>query len=80
MAQRKDSQLEVDAVKPNTIGVARLYRLSVRKPNALVRSAWILANQKQALMSARYYECRITDSCIVDINVDLEFYMAKSHR
>jgi hypothetical protein len=53
MTRRKDSQLEADAVKPNTIAVARLYRSLVRKPNAPVRSAWILANQKQALMSAR---------------------------
>jgi hypothetical protein len=44
MACRKDSQLEADAVEPNTIAVARY---------APARSAWILANQKQALMSAR---------------------------
>ncbi len=53
MAQQKYSQLEAEAVEPNTIAVARLYRSSARKPNAPVRSAWILANQKQALMSAR---------------------------
>ena len=53
MARRKDSQLEAEAVEPNTIAVARLYRPSARKPNAPVRSAWILANQMQALMSAR---------------------------
>ncbi len=53
MAQQKDSQLEAEAVEPNTIAVARLYRSLARKPNAPVRSAWILANQKQALMSAR---------------------------
>ena len=53
MARRKDSQLEADAVEPNTIAVVRLYRLLARKPNAPVRSAWILANRKQALMLAR---------------------------
>jgi hypothetical protein len=56
MAYRKDSQLDADAVEPNTINtiaVARLYRSSARKPNAPVRSAWILANQKQALTLAR---------------------------
>ena len=53
MARRKDSLLEADAVEPNTIAVARLYRSLARKPNAPVRSAWIFANQKQALMSAR---------------------------
>ncbi len=30
--------------------------------------------------SNEYYKCRITGSCIVDINVDLEFYVAESHR
>ena len=30
--------------------------------------------------SNEYYECRITNSCIVDIDVDLEFYMSESHR
>ena len=71
MARPKDSQLEADAVKPNTIAVARLYRLSARKPNAPVRSAWILANQKQALMLARVMsiECRKTNSCIVGIDI-----------
>jgi hypothetical protein len=53
MALRKDSQLEADVVEPNTIAVARLYRLSARKPTAPVRSAWTLTNQKQALKAAR---------------------------
>jgi hypothetical protein len=48
----KDSYLEADAVKPNTIAVERLYRSSARNPNAPVRSVWILANQKQALTLA----------------------------
>ena len=30
--------------------------------------------------SNEYYECLITNSCIVDIDMDLEFYMSKSHR
>ena len=30
--------------------------------------------------SNEYYECRIANSCIVDIDVNLEFYMSKSHR
>ena len=53
IAHRNDSQLEADAVEPNTMAVARLYTSSARKPNAPVRSAWILTNQKQALTLAR---------------------------
>jgi hypothetical protein len=39
MAQLKTSQLDVVAVKPNTIAVARLCNLSAMKPNALVRGS-----------------------------------------
>ncbi len=53
IACQNDSQLDADAVEPKTMAVARLYRSSAKKPNAPVRSAWILANQKHALMSAR---------------------------
>jgi hypothetical protein len=42
MACLKASQLEADAVEPNTIAVARLYDSSAIKPNAPVKSAWIL--------------------------------------
>jgi hypothetical protein len=41
MAHLKASQLDADAVKPNTIAVVRLYNLSAMKPNAPVKSAWI---------------------------------------
>jgi hypothetical protein len=53
MAHLKASQLDADAVEPNTIVVARLYNLSAMKPNAPVKSAWILGYQKHALTSAR---------------------------
>ena len=36
MAHQKDSQLEADAVKPNTIAVARLYRSSARNQMLLL--------------------------------------------
>ena len=52
MAHQKDSKLEADAVESNAIA-ARLYGSSARKPNPPVRSAWILAYQKQAFTSAR---------------------------
>jgi hypothetical protein len=53
MAHLKASQLDADPVEPNTIAVARLYDLSAMKPNAPVKSAWILGYLKNALMSAR---------------------------
>ena len=53
MARQNDSQLDANAVEPNTIAVAKLYRSSARKPNAPVKSAWILANRKHALMSTK---------------------------
>ncbi len=48
MAPLAASQLDADAVKPNTIAVARLYKLSAMKPKAPVKSAWILGYQKHA--------------------------------
>jgi hypothetical protein len=53
MAYLKASQLGADAVKPNTIAVARLYNLSAMKPNTPVKSVWILGYWKHALTSAR---------------------------
>jgi hypothetical protein len=38
-AHLKASQLDAEAVKPNTIAVARLYNLSAMTPNAPVKSA-----------------------------------------
>jgi hypothetical protein len=49
MAHLKASQLDADAVEPNTIAVARLYNSSAMKPNAPVKSAWILGYQKTHL-------------------------------
>jgi hypothetical protein len=53
MAHLKASQLDAEAVKPNTIVVARLYNSSAMKLNAPVKSVWILGYLKHALMSAR---------------------------
>jgi hypothetical protein len=53
MARLKASQLDADAVKPNTIAVARLYNSSAMNPKAPVKSAWILGYWKHALSSAR---------------------------
>ncbi len=53
MAHLKASQLDNDAVKPNTIAMARLYNLSAMKLKDPVRSVWILGYQKHALTSAR---------------------------
>ena len=53
IALLKASQLEADAVETNTIAVARLYNSSAMKPNAPVKSVWILGYQKQALTPAR---------------------------
>jgi hypothetical protein len=53
MAHLKASQLDAEAVELNTIAVARLYNLSAMKPNAPVKSAWILGYLKHALTSAR---------------------------
>ncbi len=53
MAYLKASQLDAEAVEPNTIAVARFYNLSAMKPNAPVKSVWILGYLKHALMSAR---------------------------
>jgi hypothetical protein len=39
---------DADAVKPNTIAVARLYNSSAMKPNAPVKSAWFLRYRKHA--------------------------------
>jgi hypothetical protein len=52
IARLKASQLDADAVEPNTIVVARLYNLSAMKPKAQVESAWILVYLKHALTSA----------------------------
>jgi hypothetical protein len=52
MARLNASHFEADAVKPNTIAVARLYNLSALKPKAPVKSAWIFGNWKHALTSA----------------------------
>jgi hypothetical protein len=38
MACLKASQLDADAIEPNTIAVARLYNSSAMKPNAPVKS------------------------------------------
>jgi hypothetical protein len=51
MAHLKASQLDAEAVEQNTIAVARLYNLSAMKPNAPVKSAWILGYLKHALTS-----------------------------
>jgi hypothetical protein len=53
MAFLKASQLDADAVKPNTIAVERLYNSSTMKPKASVKSAWILGYQKHPLTSAK---------------------------
>jgi hypothetical protein len=53
MACLKAFQLDAEAVKPNTIAMARLYNLSAMKLNAPVKSAWILGYLKHALTSAR---------------------------
>jgi hypothetical protein len=53
MACLKATQLDAEAVKPNTIAVARLYNSSAMKLNAQVKSAWILGYLKHALTSAR---------------------------
>ncbi len=53
MACLETYQLDADAVEPNTIVVARLYNLSAMKPNAPVKSVWILGYLKHALRSAR---------------------------
>jgi hypothetical protein len=47
------SQIDDDAVEPNTIAVARLYNLFAMKPKAPVKSAWILGNWKHVLTKAR---------------------------
>ncbi len=52
IALRNASQLDADVVEPNTIAVARLYKLSAMKTKAPVRSARIIPKQKQALMLA----------------------------
>ncbi len=49
----KASLLDAKAVEPNTIAVARLYNSSAMKPNAPVKSAWILGYLKHTLTSAR---------------------------
>jgi hypothetical protein len=53
IARQKASQLEADVVEPNTIAVARLNNSSAMKLNAPVMSAWIRANRKHALISAK---------------------------
>ncbi len=53
MACLNVSQLDADAVEPNTIAVARVYNLFAMKPKASVKSAWILGYRKHALTSAR---------------------------
>ncbi len=53
MACLKAFQLDAEAVEPNTIAVARFYNSSAMKPNAPVKSGWILGYLKHALKSAR---------------------------
>jgi hypothetical protein len=53
MAHVRASQLDADTVEPNAIAVARLYNLSAMKPNAPVKSVWILWYLQHALTSAR---------------------------
>ena len=53
MARLKASQLDADAVEPNTISLARLDNLSAMKPKAPVKSVWILGHQKHALTLVR---------------------------
>jgi hypothetical protein len=53
MAHLNTSQLDADAVEPNTIAVVRKYNSSAMKPKAPVKSAWILGNWKHTLTSAR---------------------------
>ena len=52
MARRKGSQLDADAMDPNTIAIAIKKYPPAMKPNAPVKSACIRGNRKQALMSA----------------------------
>jgi hypothetical protein len=56
MACLKASQLDAEAVEPNTIAMARLYNSPGMKPNASVKSAWILGYLKHALTSATFLE------------------------
>ena len=51
-ARQNGSQLDADALRPNTIAVARLKYPPALKPKAPVRSACICGKQKQVLMSA----------------------------
>ncbi len=53
LARLNTSQLDADAVEPNTIAMARLHNLSALKPNAPVKSMWILGYRKHNLTSAR---------------------------
>ncbi len=53
MAHLNASQLDADAVKSNTIAMARLYNSSAMKPKAPVKSVWIHGNQKNTLTTAR---------------------------
>ncbi len=53
IALLKVSQLDADAVKPNTIAVEKFYHSSAMKPKATVKSVWILGYLKHALTSAR---------------------------
>ncbi len=53
IALLKASQLDADAVKPNTNFVARLYNSSVINLKDPVKSVWILEYLKHALTSAR---------------------------
>jgi hypothetical protein len=52
MACLKASQLDADAVEPNTFAVARIFNLSALKQKAPVKSAGILGYQKHDLTSA----------------------------
>ncbi len=53
MACLKASQVDADAIEPNTTAVARLYDSSAMKLKAPVKSLWILGYQKHTLTSAR---------------------------
>ncbi len=76
------SQLNADVVDPNTIAVARLYKSLAIKPKAPVRSALILPKQKTSLdvgHPKKDYTCRITDLCVINLDVDLNCDMTKGY-
>ena len=52
MARQKGSQLDADAMEPNTMAIARKKYPPAMKPNEPIRLACIQGNWKQALMLA----------------------------